>query len=153
MSKTHTVPEDEAIRGRPIRTDRDAESADPALPAFLARPEGAPVYHGFPTLAGVEVDGFRLGMITDWLSEPDRWGDGFVIAPDGSRAGIVWESEADEYRIDEVLAPDSDRWGVWGVVVPLPLRKIEDATPFLAAVVPDLKARWKHWRSGSARGA
>ena len=29
--------------GRPLRLDPDAESADPDKPAFLARPEGAPV--------------------------------------------------------------------------------------------------------------
>jgi hypothetical protein len=34
--------------GRPLAVDRQAESADPGLPAFLARPPGAPVYHGFP---------------------------------------------------------------------------------------------------------
>jgi hypothetical protein len=73
---------------RPV-TDEDAESADPALPAFLARPPGAPVYHGFPLIDGAEADGFRLGMITDLVSEPALEGNAYVIAPDGSRAGLV----------------------------------------------------------------
>ena len=60
------------------------------MPAFLARPAGAPVYHGFPVIGDVEVDGFRLGMITNFLSGPAREGDAYVIAPDGrpaARAG------------------------------------------------------------------
>jgi hypothetical protein len=49
------------------------------------------VYHGFPVLPDVEVDGFRLGMISDWEAQPATEGDAFLIAPDGSRAGLVWE--------------------------------------------------------------
>jgi len=44
-----------------------------------------------PILDDVEVDGFRLGMITDWETQPDVCGDAFVVAPDGSQAGLVWE--------------------------------------------------------------
>jgi hypothetical protein len=49
--------------GRPLAIDPDAESARPGEPAFIARPEGAPVYYGFPILDDVEVDGFKLGMM------------------------------------------------------------------------------------------
>ena len=71
--------------GRPLAIDGRAESADPALPAFLARPAGAPVYHGFPVIDGFESDSFRLGMITGFLSEPTVAGDAYVIA----RMGVV----------------------------------------------------------------
>lgn len=77
--------------GRPLPLDPEAASANRDLSGFLARPEGAPVYHGFPILEDVEVDGFRLGMITDWEAEPADSGDAFVVAPDDSRAGLVWE--------------------------------------------------------------
>jgi len=30
-------------------------------------------------------------MITDWETQPDVCGDAFVVAPDGSQAGLVWE--------------------------------------------------------------
>jgi hypothetical protein len=46
--------------GRRLAIDEQAQSADPGLPAFLARPQGAPVYYGFPVLDGAEADGFRL---------------------------------------------------------------------------------------------
>jgi hypothetical protein len=77
--------------GLPLRFDPDAESASADEPAFIARPPGAPVYYGFPILDDVEVDGFRLGMISDWEAEPSDYGDAFIVAPDDSRCGLVWE--------------------------------------------------------------
>lgn len=50
-------------------------------------------------------------MITDFVADPDTWGDAFVVAPDGSRAGLVWESQVSDPFFNEVLAPDDDRWG------------------------------------------
>ena len=88
--------------GRPLAIDGRAESADPALPAFLARPAGAPVYHGFPVIDGFESDSFRLGMITGFLSEPAVAGDAYVIA----RMGVVpgWSgSPADTRRCCPLL--------------------------------------------------
>jgi hypothetical protein len=78
-------------KGRPLTVDSHAASARSNEPAFVARPDGAPVYHGFPALSDVCVDGFTLGKITDFEAEPSDYGDAFVIAPDGSRAGLVWE--------------------------------------------------------------
>jgi hypothetical protein len=51
--------------GRPLAIDGKAESASPTEPAFIARPEGAPVYHGFVVLDEISVDGFTLGKITN----------------------------------------------------------------------------------------
>ena len=125
--------------------DKGAISADPYVPPFVARPEGAPVYHGFRVLEDVEAEGFRLGMITDFLAEPGTAGDAFVVAPDGSRAGIVWESECDEPYFIEVLPPNSERWGVWGVGLSIPLRSKSDARTYLATLVPELRQRWIAW--------
>jgi len=119
--------------GRPLATDEQAESADPSLPAFLARPAGAPVYHGFPVIDGAEAGGFRLGMITDFLSEPATDGDAYVIAPDGSRAGLVWQSGCAPY-FEEVIAPQQSRWGVWAVGLPLPMTTRAEARDYLAAL-------------------
>src|ERR1022692_614093 len=88
---SHSTKTDDIQHGRPLAIDHNAESASPTEPAFVARPEGAPVYHGFVVLDDVTVDGFTLGKITDWEAEPCETGDAFVIAPDGSRAGFVWE--------------------------------------------------------------
>ena len=132
-------------RGRPLATDDQAESADPSRPAFLARPPGAPVYHGFPVIEGAEAGGFRLGMITDFLSEPAAEGDAYVIAPDGSRAGLVWRSGCAPY-FEEIMAPGQDRWGVWAVGLALPMTTSDEARAYLAALLPHLRPRWESWR-------
>ncbi|MFZ0179119.1 MAG: hypothetical protein WAL84_04510, partial [Candidatus Dormiibacterota bacterium] len=74
---------------------------------------------------------------------------GFVVAPDGSRAGLAWESETPFY-VTEVLPPDGHRWGVWGVGVPLPLKTETDARAYLEALLPELRSRWERWRASGA---
>jgi hypothetical protein len=129
---------------RPIFLDPDASSASPDLPAFLARPASAPVYHGFPLVDGAEVDGFQLGMISGMGSH--TIGDAYVVAPDGSRAGLVWESETVEPYFQQVMAPEPHRWGVWGVGLPRPLRTAADARAYLADLLPELRPQWQAWR-------
>jgi hypothetical protein len=50
---------EDPARGKRMLLDPNARSADPALPAFLARPEDAPVYHGFPILEESLTEGWR----------------------------------------------------------------------------------------------
>jgi hypothetical protein len=98
-------------RGQPVRLDQNAMSSDPELPAFIARPPNAPVYHGFPLLKNSELEGFVFGAITEPKGKrPVEWGDAFVVAPNGSRAGIVWQVGKGEPRI--VCEPSNGRWGV-----------------------------------------
>src|SRR5262252_5017589 len=103
------MSQDEQPKGKPLALDRDAISASATEPAFVARPKGAPVYYGFVVLHDVAADGFTLGAITDFEVEPSGSGDAFVIAPDGSRAGLVWEVTAASY-VEEVCPFESDRW-------------------------------------------
>lgn len=116
------------------------------VPTFLARPEGAPPYHGFVVLEDVAVDGFTLGKISDFEAEEMSCGDAFVIAPDGRRAGLVWEI-GDPPRVEEVTAPDALRWGVWAVWFPRPMRSREDARLNLADVLPELRTKWMESQS------
>jgi hypothetical protein len=132
-------------KGRAIAVDAGARSADPSLPGFLARPDDAPVYHGFTVLDDVEVDGFKLGVITEIGPEQDDAGDAFVVAPDNSRAGLVWEL-VDEPYLEQVTAAEPTRWGVWGVGFTRPMRTHSDARENLAAVVPELRRRWEAGR-------
>lgn len=140
-------PDRDASKGRPLRLDSEAESADPSMPGFLSRPAGAPAYHGFPLVEGAEVEGFQLGIITDFLAQPGTQGDGYVVAPDGSRAGLVWEAEVDAPYFQEVCAPEPIRWGVWAVGLRQPLRTLDDARAYLAALLPELRPRWEAWAS------
>ena len=137
---------DDVSKGRPLAIDATAQSASPTEPAFIARPEGAPVYHGFVVLGAVSVDGFTLGKITDWEAEPCEAGDAFVIAPDGSRAGLVWEV-CDPSYFREVMPIEAGRWGVWSVGFCLPMNSRENARKNLDSILPELKLRWAEWKS------
>ena|SRR5450755_955779 len=132
-------------KGHPLAIGHKAASVSPTEPAFAARPQGAPVYHGFVVLEDVKLDGFTLGAITDFEAEPCDTGDAFVIAPDGSRGGLVWEVSAKPY-IEQVCPFDQDRWGVWAVSFPHPMRDRNSARQNLVAVLPELKARWEDWK-------
>jgi hypothetical protein len=130
--------------GLPIKQDPDAVSASD-LPAFLDRPPGMPVYHGFCVWEDVQVAGFTFGVITDFEATETAEGDAFVIAPDNSRAGLVW-SISDTPYFDEVLPADEARWGVWAVGFDGPMKTKEDARRNLARIIPLLRKRWEQWR-------
>ena len=80
---------DNMSKGRPLAIDAGAQSASPTDRPSFARPDGALVYYSFVVLDDVVTNGSRLGNITDWEAEPCETGDAFVIAADGSRAGLV----------------------------------------------------------------
>lgn len=104
MARKRELPD-----GKRILTDPTADSASSDLPAFIARPEGAPVYHGFPIVEATLTDGWRFGAISAFEDDPEgcNGGDGFVVAPDGSRAGIVWE--VGDFATHEICPPIPDR--------------------------------------------
>ena len=132
-------------KGRPLALDPTAASASAGKPAFLSRPEGAPVYHGFQILNDVGVDGFTFGKITDFESADCSCGDAFVIAPDNSRAGLVWEY-GESASFQQVMPPEPDRWGVWAVNFAHPMTSRQNARKNLESILPELKRRWKEWR-------
>lgn len=124
--------------GKPLRLDPQAQSSSSDLPAFLARPADAPVYHGFPPVAATETDGWCYGAITEFEdSDGCTEGDGFVVAPDGSRAGLVWA--VGNFQTEELLPPDADRWGVYSMAFPRPVRTTGDIVECFHAVLPQLK--------------
>ncbi len=91
------------------------------------------------------MDGFKLGMITDFEAEPTTYGDAFVVAPDGNRAGLDWEV-SDESHFEEVCPIEPDRWGVWYVGFPYPMTSRENARRNLEAVLPRLREKWEIWK-------
>jgi len=133
------------LTGRPLAIDPKAESASASKPAFIARPIGTPVYHGFQALDDVVIEGFTLGKITDFEAESSSHGDAFVIAPDDSRAGLVWEiSDSPYFR--PVCPLEPDRWGVWEVSFPFRMDSRENASRNLAFILPQLKEKWDEWQ-------
>ena len=125
--------------GQRLRLDPKAASANAELPAFLARPASAPAYHGFPILEGSELDGFVFGVITEPSGDTAAsWGDAYVIAPNGSRAGIVWS--AGSGSSETVLPPEPGRWGVYQFYFARPVLTERDLIANLHSVLPQLKA-------------
>ena len=137
-------------RGHRIALDLLAKSASRTQPAFVAKPEGAPIYHGFPILS-IIVEGFTFGKISDFDAEPCTEGDAFVVAPDNSRAGLVWEVSGNSY-FREACPADSKRWRVWAVSFPHPMTNHENVQRNLEQILPQLKRRWQEWRDAQLRG-
>jgi hypothetical protein len=143
---------DSTIEGRPILQDADSQSSDPTLPAFLAPPSDAPAYYGFPLVPETETGGWIYGAITAF-EDPQGCvaGDGYVQAPDGSRAGLVWGP--DEEHMEEYLAPDEDRWGVYAIRFPRPIRTVQDLVDNFRAILPDLRRKYFEIGGGSSSEA
>jgi hypothetical protein len=136
----------DALKGRPLATDPNATSASATEPAFIIPPKGAPAYYGFPVLQDVAVGGFTFGKITDFEAEPCNEGDAFVIAPDNSRAGLVWNVSTKK-QFHEVIPFEVGRWGVREVSFPHPMTTRDDARRNLEFILPMLKQKWEEWRS------
>jgi hypothetical protein len=126
------------LEGQVAREDPDAVSAIPGLPAFIARPKGAPAYYGFPLLPDSEKDGFVFGVITrSRTDEPASWGDAYVVGPDGTRAGIVWRMKGPVTEV--VFPPEPGRWGVYQFLFEHPVLSDADLIRNLHAILPRLK--------------
>jgi len=146
MAADRRVPD-----GKRLVLNQPAESGKPGVPAFLARPTGAPVYHGFPLLEESRTDGWCLGTITEF-ADPDgcESGDAFVVAPDGSRAGLVWQVGAFETEV--ICEPDEGRCGVYSIAFPRAVRNTEDLVLCFREVLPELKAIYAGTRGRPTRG-
>jgi hypothetical protein len=101
-------------------------------------------------LTDVAVDGFTFGKITDFEVEPCNDGDAFVIAPDGSRARLVWEV-SEKYSFRQVCSPELDRWGVWGVSFIHAMTSRDNVRKNLGSILPELKKHWEDWRRKYAK--
>ncbi|EPY04313.1 hypothetical protein PAALTS15_25739, partial [Paenibacillus alvei TS-15] len=99
-------------------------------------------YDGFPLIIETETDGFIYGEITDHLHYDDDvgclTGDGFVQAPDGSRAGVIWQVE-DIVSVSVCIEPEEDRWGVYNVWFDRPIKTTADIVHNFRNVLPLLK--------------
>ena len=142
--------DDEKYFSKPLVLDETSESSNPELPAFLSRPEDAPVYHGFVLVEETKTDGWCFGAITAF-EDPEgcKGGDGFVVAPDGARAGLVWEVGAQE--MEEVLSPDEGRWGVYAVWFPRAVKNTADLVFNFRHVLPELKKKYEEMKSRERR--
>ena len=132
-----------------LALDLTADSEDDTVLPFMAPPKGAEPYHGFKVLTNVTHEGFTLGAITDFVKRPGLFtGDAFVVAPDGSRAGLEWRLSNEVYVL-EMAMYNEVRWGVWMAGVKHPMVDEDAALRNLIDLVPTLEEKWSTWREGS----
>jgi hypothetical protein len=135
-------PRTEALEGKTLKLDEKAESASKNLPAFLAKPDGAPVYYGFPLLKESEIEGWILGIITEFEDENGcEEGDAYVVAPNGDRIGIVWDVGVGQ--IETVCEPNNERAGVFQVWFPKVVKTKEDMIDNFRCILPQLKKKYE----------
>ncbi|MEO7715188.1 MAG: hypothetical protein ABIY70_03220 [Capsulimonas sp.] len=147
-----------AVRGLKIQmrmihrlSEADLRTVDRAIAPMLAQLEAndAPPpkpdrpYDSFPLIEETNTDGWRYGAITEFI-EPEypegcTSGDGFVEAPDGSRAGIVWDMDTE--GVHGIEPPGGNRWGVWEVGFPRPIQTIDDLVFNFRHVLPELQKK------------
>lgn len=124
---------------------------------FVADPPAdAPAYHGFPLLEGSELDGFVFGTITQPPGDRTlNGGDAYVVAPDGSRAGIVWQAESfpnpdgDAFGPPIVEQPGPRRWGIYAFLFRHPVRTERDLITNLHECLPELQRYYERARGKS----
>ena len=121
-----------------LKMDDTSISTDPELPAFLSKPDDDPVYHGFPLVPETMTDGWCLGVITEY-EDPNGCdaGDAYVVAPDGSRAGLVWD--VGDGKLSQICPPDEERWGVYQVWFSKPVRTTDDLVACFREILPQLQ--------------
>ena len=120
--------------------------------------ENEVAYKSWPVEEGTCIDGWCFGAITGY-DDPEYWetpegctyGDGFVQAPDGTRAGLVWDYEEgiSSDRIEEVMPPEKSRWGVYGVWFPKPVKTVQDLKDCFEAVLPAIRAKYELVKASS----
>lgn len=130
--------------------DPQAGSSDSEKPAFLAPPDGARPYHGHPLITESCIDGYCYGAITDFLQADTKAGctigDAFVQAPDGSRAGLMWEVRK-ELGYMTVENPDDRRWGLYYFGIASPILTTTDMRDMFRGILPTLKKLHEQSRS------
>jgi hypothetical protein len=131
----------------PPRLDCEEEPAEPS-PGSLDQSDGAPIYQGFPLLEESRTpDGWCFGTISEVdVPEGLDWGDAFVVAPDDTRAGIVWEVGPAELRVLD--QPDEERWGLYHIGFAREVRRRSDLVEQLEPWLPELQRLHREWLAG-----
>ncbi|AND41480.1 hypothetical protein [Cytobacillus oceanisediminis] len=109
------------------------------------------VYNGFPLVIETDIDGFIYGEISDHFDFDEEvgctFGDGFVQAPNGSRAGIIWEVSEKPY-ISTCIEPERIRWGVYNVGFVKPIKTIDDLVYNFKTIYPLIKEAYNNAKMG-----
>jgi hypothetical protein len=125
--------------GHRILTDHTAQSPGANLPAFLAKAEGAAVYHGFPLLEVTRTeDGWCFGAIREFEVEKGvETGDAFVQAPDRSRPASCGKLAKAKYP--RFARRNHPAGGVYAAWFREPVHNIEEFKSAMWSILPQLR--------------
>ncbi len=111
-------------------------------------------YCDFSIVPETETGGWVYGAITVFGPDCDNCGpdgcdtgDGFVVAPDGTRAGLVWSYGREPP--ERILEPDEDRWGVFEVNFPRRIKTLNDLCISFRGILPFLQQEYGRTKQGS----
>ncbi|MEH7298752.1 3-deoxy-8-phosphooctulonate synthase [Neobacillus drentensis] len=108
-------------------------------------------YHRYPLVLETKTDGFIYGEITDHFDfdeeEGCTFGDGFVQAPNGSRAGLIWDISEKPY-LNTCIEPEDDRWVVYNVGFVKPIKTMDDLIYNFKTVLPLIKEAYNNAERG-----
>ena len=112
-------------------------------------PEGHE-YYG-PFVEETLTNGWCYGLITQnpCPDHPDGCisGDGFVVAPDGCYAGLMWWAEC-PWEFEQINEPEGEKFfGVFEVRFTLPVRSEADLAANFRAVLPRIHAAYEQWKA------
>lgn len=99
-------------------------------------------YDGFPLVEETRTDGWCYAAITEF-NEPEchpdgcKSGDGYVVAPDGSRMVIVWSTGTFAAKWDPPLDDQGNL--VVEVAFPKPVKNLHDLVECFRSVLPQLQ--------------
>ena len=144
------APAGGALRARRRPAGGMAEPGGPRLAeaGLLTARDGLPPaspYAGCPILPGPAREGFRIGLVTDLCQFGGYQGDAFIVAPDLSCAGLIWEV-ARTPRLGLVAPASPERWGIWEATVAGPILAAGDLLQLLDALLPHLRPAWRAWQ-------
>ena len=116
-------------------------------------PEGHEFYG--PFVHATLTDGWCYGAITQSPcrdhSEGCVSGDGFVVAPDGCYAGLVWWTDC-PWECKQIGEPKTDKFfGIFEVKFSRPVRTEADLTENFRVLLPRLRSAYELWKASETK--
>lgn len=106
-------------------------------------------YASFHLIPETRTNGWIYGAITSYDHDKNgcRSGDGFVEAPDGSRAGLDWIVGKRPGRLRLVARGNKRAWAVYEAVFVRPVFSTTDLVREFRAILPAVKRKYWHLKT------
>ena len=112
-------------------------------------------YSNFPLVEETRKDGWCFGIITEYEDEKGCTdGDAFVEAPDGTRAGLVWDVDANvEQKIIMINRPESkEYWGLYQIYFSKTVYTTKDIVENFHEILPEIQRLYEMIKTNQSLG-